>query len=76
MPIAGEKLKKILQKSFPEAKIELVALVDDDNHYSLTITDSIFAGKKRVEQHKIVNNALKEVIGDTLHAIQIKTIAK
>ncbi len=73
MAIAFDKLQKILQNSFPNAKIELVDLVGDSDHYSVTIIDEIFANKTRVQQHKIVNLALKEILGDELHALQIKT---
>ena len=75
MPIAQKDLEKLLRENFPEAQIEVVALVADDNHYSVKITDKIFAGKTRVEQHKMVNNALKEILGDVLHAMQLKTSA-
>ncbi len=76
MPIAKQDLEKILQENFPEARIEVFALVDDNNHYSVKITDKIFAGKTRVAQHKIVNAALKDLLlGDILHAMQLKTSA-
>ncbi len=76
MPIVKQDLEKILQENFPEAQIEVIALVDDNNHYSVKITDKIFAGKTRVEQHKIVNAALKDLLlGDILHAMQLKTSA-
>ena len=75
MPIAKEKLAQILQDNFPEAKIEIIELVQDNDHYSVTIKDKIFTGKTRIEQHKMVNNALKEVLGDVLHAMQLKTSA-
>lgn len=75
MPIAKEDLEKILCDNFPQAQIKVVALVADDNHYSVEIADKIFAGKTRVEQHKIVNNALKEILGDVLHAMQLKTLS-
>ncbi len=73
MPIAQEKLEKILKENFPQAQIEVIALVADDNHYSVKIIDKIFAGKTRVAQHKMVNDALKEILGDALHAMQLKT---
>ena len=73
MPIAKKNLEKLLQENFPQAQIEVVALVDDDNHYSVKIIDKIFTGKSRVEQHKMVNNALKDILGDVLHAMQLKT---
>jgi stress-induced morphogen len=75
MPIAKTELEKLLAQNFPQAQIEVIALVDDDNHYSVKITDKIFAGKTRVEQHKVVNTALKEILGDVLHAMQLKTSA-
>jgi len=75
MPIAKSDLEKLLRDNFPEAQIEVVALVDDNNHYSVKITDKIFAGKSRVQQHKMVNNALKDILGDVLHAMQLKTSA-
>ena len=75
MPIAQNKLEQLLRENFPEAQIEVTALVADDNHYSVKITDKIFTGKTRVEQHKMVNTALKEILGDVLHAMQLKTSA-
>jgi stress-induced morphogen len=73
MAIPKDQLEKILAENFPQAKIEVVALVDDNDHYSVKITDKIFAGKTRIEQHKMVNIALKEILGDVLHAMQLKT---
>ncbi len=73
MPIEKTELEKILRNNFPNAQIEVVALVEDDNHYSVKIIDKIFADKSRIEQHKLVNNALKNILGDTLHAMQLKT---
>lgn len=75
MPIAQEKLESLLAEKFPDAKIEVVDLVGDDNHYSVKIIDKIFAGKTRIQQHKMVNSALKEILGDVLHAMQLKTSA-
>jgi stress-induced morphogen len=75
MPIAQNKLEKLLQENFPDAQITVTALVADDNHYSVKIIDKIFAGKTRVEQHKMVNSALKEILGDVLHAMQLSTSA-
>ncbi len=75
MPIPKNQLQEILSSSFPGAKIEIIDLVGDSNHYSVTIIDKIFAGKNRIEQHRIVNNSLKGRLGDELHAMQLKTLA-
>ncbi len=75
MPVAKEKLEKILLDNFPNASIDVIDLVGDQNHYSVKIVDKIFAGKSRIEQHKIVNNSLKEILGGELHAMELKTSA-
>lgn len=75
MPIAKDRLEKMLHESFPQAQIEVIDLAGDDNHYSVKIVDKIFAGKSRIDQHKMVNTALREVLGDALHAMQLKTSA-
>ncbi len=73
MAISQNELEKLLKENFPNAQIKVVALVDDGDHYSVEIIDKIFAGKTRVQQHKIVNEALKEILGGKLHAMQLKT---
>jgi stress-induced morphogen len=73
MPISQQDLSSLLTEKFPTAKIKIVDLAGDSDHYSVEISDEIFAGKTRVEQHKIVNEALKGILGTTLHALQIKT---
>lgn len=71
------KLQKILENNFPDAQIKLIDLVGDQNHYSLSIEDSVFTGKSMVAQHKIVNSVLREYLDSgELHALQLKTIAK
>ena len=73
MPISQNDLHSLIKKSFPEATIEIVDLMGDDNHYSVKIIDKSFGNKSRVEQHKMVNEALKGYLGDILHAMQLKT---
>jgi len=75
MPISQTKLHSLIFESFPEATIEIIDLMGDDNHYSVKIIDQSFAGKNRIEQHKMVNEALKGYLGDALHAMQLKTSA-
>jgi len=74
MPIAKDELYQIIKQSFPEGEIEIIDLVGDNNHYSVRIVDRSFAGKSRIEQHRMVNLALnKELRSDILHAMQLKT---
>jgi stress-induced morphogen len=73
MTILQQDLQRLLAKKFPEGKIEITDLAGDSDHYSVHISDRVFSGKTRVAQHKIVNEALKGILGITLHALQIKT---
>lgn len=75
MAIKQQKLEEILRNNFPKAQIKIIDLAGDDNHYRVEIQDEIFAKKSRIEQHKIVNNALKEELKGDLHAMQLKTSA-
>lgn len=74
MAINQQDLEAILKKAFPNSQIELVDLVGDQDHYSVKITDQVFCDKTRVQQHQLVNKALKDLLKDQLHALQIKTL--
>lgn len=73
MPLERAELESMVNEAFPQAKVELVDLAGDNNHWSLTIADAAFKGKTRVQQHKMVYDALKGNVGDVLHALQLKT---
>ena len=74
MAISKEELESIILKSFPEATIEIVDLAGDEDHYSLTVADKSFAGLPLIKQHRMVKEALAEVLVSRLHAITIKTV--
>ncbi|MDA9818133.1 BolA/IbaG family iron-sulfur metabolism protein [Flavobacteriaceae bacterium] len=75
MPIAQSELAIILQKSFPDAKVQIIDLAGDDNHYKIIIEDVSFFGKSKIAQHRMVNKALEEeLLSETLHAMQLQTI--
>ncbi len=70
------ELQSDIQKAFPDADIEINALNDDDNHWSLTIKSGQFKGLTRVQQHQLVYNALGGKMGGVLHALALTTMAK
>tara|TARA_B100000686_G_C15908284_1_gene533601 strand:+ start:151 stop:381 length:231 start_codon:yes stop_codon:yes gene_type:complete len=76
MPIKLEEIKNLIKNSIPDAEIIIEDLAGDNNHYSATIKSSLFSGKSRVEQHKIVYKALNGKMGNELHALSLKTIEK
>ena len=69
-----EEIKSLILKSIPDAKIEIKDLAGDDNHYAATIKSKIFEGKSKVQQHKLVYDALEGRMGGVLHALSLTTI--
>jgi stress-induced morphogen len=65
-----------VKEAIPDAVINIQDLAGDSNHYSATIISSLFKGKSKIEQHKLVYNALKGKMGNELHALSIKTKEK
>tara|TARA_B100000941_G_scaffold240040_1_gene183354 strand:+ start:285 stop:542 length:258 start_codon:yes stop_codon:yes gene_type:complete len=68
-----KEIEKFIKEAMPEALVEIQDLAGDGNHYSATITNPNFAGKSKIEQHKMVYNSLKGRMGNELHALAIKT---
>jgi len=74
MPIAAAELELLINRAFPESKVILRDLAGDGDHYEVTIQSAAFDGKSKIEQHRMVNQALKDYLGGILHALSIKTL--
>ena len=68
-----KEIERFIKEALPDALVEIQDLAGDGNHYSAVITSSSFAGKSKIEQHKMVYNSLKGKMGNELHALAIKT---
>tara|TARA_Y100001970_G_C13523512_1_gene504131 strand:+ start:37 stop:267 length:231 start_codon:yes stop_codon:yes gene_type:complete len=71
-----KEIEKYIREAMPDAIIEIQDLAGDGDHYSATITSSLFRGKSKIEQHKMVYGSLKGKMGNELHALAIKTKEK
>ena len=71
-----KEIEKLIKESIPDALVEIQDLAGDGNHYSATISSSVFVGKSKIEQHKIVYASLKGKMGNELHSLAIKTKEK
>jgi len=76
MPIESKEIERLIKESIPDAEISIQDLAGDNNHYSTTIKSKEFAGKSRIDQHKLVYKALRGRMGNELHALSLVTIAK
>ena len=68
-----KEIEILIKEAMPDAKVEIQDLAGDGNHYSATVTSSIFLGKSKIQQHKMVYDSLKGKMGNELHALAIKT---
>jgi len=76
-----EKIKLKLEQAFPDAKIEVTdnsAGHESHNpkgaHIAVHIIYKGFEGKSLIEQHRMINDVLKEELeNNIIHALQIKT---
>jgi BolA family transcriptional regulator, general stress-responsive regulator len=78
-----EKIQKILSEAFQPTFLQ----VKDDSarhaghagaqkgggHYQVEVISATFEGLSSIEQHRRVHEALRELIGDKIHALQLKT---
>ena len=74
MSLKLEEIKSLIKESIPDAQITIQDLAGDENHYSATIKSKIFAGKSKIDQHKLVYKALKGKMGNELHALALNTM--
>jgi stress-induced morphogen len=73
MPMKAEDITAMITAALPNARVEITDLAGDDNHFQASIYSESFAGKSRIEQHKMVYEALGDKMGGVLHALSIKT---
>jgi stress-induced morphogen len=72
--ITHEEIKQTLSKALPVTLVETQDLTGGGDHWQVIIVSSAFEGKGLLEQHRIVNEALKEPLSDQrIHALALKT---
>lgn len=72
--ITPEEIKQTLSNALPITLVETQDLTGGGDHWQLIIVSPAFDGKGLLEQHRIVNEALKEPLADQrIHALALKT---
>jgi len=73
MPMNASDIEKLIKDGIPDAEVTIRDLAGDGDHYAATVIAESFRGKSRVQQHKLVYDALKGQMGGTLHALALQT---
>ena len=72
--ITPEEIKATLTQALPVSLVETQDLTGGGDHWQVIIVSAAFEGKGLIEQHRMVNDALKEPMGDQrIHALSLKT---
>lgn len=73
MPMTAGELESMIRTALPDAQVEITDLRGDGDHYSAHVVSAAFKGLTRVQQHKMVYDALQGGMGDELHALALQT---
>lgn len=73
MAMPAAEIEALIRTALPDAEVTITDLAGDGDHYSAHVISSEFRGKTRVNQHKMVYEALGGRMGGVLHALQLTT---
>ncbi len=82
----GQTIATLLDHSFQPVRLEVIdeshqhaghggARPDGESHFRVRIVAEGFRGKSRVEQHRMINAVLAELLKDRVHALAIQASA-
>jgi stress-induced morphogen len=75
MAMEAGDIERLIKAALPDAEVTIHDLAGDGDHYAAHVISASFKGKTRVQQHKIVYDALQGRMGDALHALALTTAA-
>ena len=69
MSISEADFIQILEKEFPNSDFVVKDTNCDQNHYSVKIVSCEFNGLSPLKMHRLVNERLKGIVGERVHAV-------
>ena len=75
MAMEANEIERLIKEGIPGATVTLEDMRGDGDHYSALVVAAAFEGKSRVEQHRMVYEALEGRMGGELHALVLQTEA-
>ena len=74
MPSA-QQIKDRIEAAIPGALADVEDYTGGGDHFRATITAPAFAGRSRIEQHRLVYEVFGSEVGGAIHALSLKTQA-
>lgn len=75
MPMNANEISGLIKARIPGAEVTIKDLAGDGDHYAAHVVAAEFKGKSRLQQHKMVYEALEGRMGGVLHALALTTAA-
>jgi len=76
MSMSAKEIENAIKGALPDADVTITDLAGDGDHYAAMVISKAFKGKTRVQQHKMVYDALSGRMGGQLHALSLQTAPK
>jgi stress-induced morphogen len=73
MPMDAAEIERRITAAFPDGQVVIVDMAGDGDHWAARVTSAAFAGKSRIQQHKMVYAAIGADMGGELHALALQT---
>jgi stress-induced morphogen len=73
--MAADQIEALILEGIPDARVEIVDLAGDGDHYEARVVAESFRGLPLVRQHQRVYQALGGRMGTELHALKLSTAA-
>lgn len=70
--ITIDEVQKKIESALPGARVR-VGTFSGHDHFEAIVEAPQFVGKSRIEQHRMVYDALDGLIGGAMHALALKT---
>jgi acid stress-induced BolA-like protein IbaG/YrbA len=67
-----DEIQSLILAELPDAFVEVKS--DDNTHFEALVVSAAFAGKRPLQRHQMVYDALGDKIGGDIHALSIKAL--
>lgn len=67
-----EQIATLIRQSLPDARVQVRS--EDNVHFEALVVSAEFAGRRPLQRHQRVYQALGELMGGEIHALQLSTL--
>ncbi len=70
--VSPDQVEAMIKVEIPDAQVQV--LTSDGEHYEVVVVSPVFEGKRLVQQHQLVYQAIQtEMLTGAIHAMAVKT---